>query len=509
MKGAISMKKFISSVLAGVMIFGLAMPVAAQTNEQQRFMTSLNATYLQLERENEFANRYLDVQYELLETLAQSAYETVVEISADFLDQTVGMNTTSRVGLNNGGLSSVTDIFGLQDLLLVPDFSISFYMNNDIIAIGSDLIGNNYFYVERDITEAEFSASEIAQAGIITYGELMFLLSTLQSAVDVPTLADMQLVPPAGLLERYTEILTSHIANAHFFSDGEQFVAAERGYIRADKITARMGPVLLSSMLNELANTLEDDTELHDYIASFFTSETDFLVAMGINFITSAIREAADTFNGSVDFSLYIASNGLAVRQALDIDFRDGSNIVVTLIADMLGRDFLINEMGFHMIVSENAEQLGVVSLTSVGNNIMRGGVSESVTTFSVTAYDGTDVNVVVDYWWDANLTEDNFTMDITASIHDPWSGPMDFTIYTKGTFNITADELVLEFTATSPVTMLLLGDADASLRFFTAMRAISSDLAGIAGTGINIADLSLDNPLVEQLFQLLDQSGF
>jgi len=508
MKEAISMKKLISLVLAGVMIFGLAMPVAAQTNDQQRFITSLNATYQQLQRENEFANRYLNVQYEFLETLAQSAYETVVEISADFLEQSAGMNTTSRVGLANGGFSSVTEFFGLSELLFMPDFSISFYMNNDIIAIGSDLIGANYFYVARGITEAEFAESAIAQAGIITFNELMFLLTTLQSAVDVPTLADMQLTPPEGLLDKYTDVFNSHISNARFFSEGKQFVTAERGHIVTEKITARMGPVVISALLNDLADTLENDTELHDYISSFLPDEMQMFVAMGIGFVADGLRQAGAEFNGSVDFSLYIATNGLAVRQALDIDFRDGSGVTLTLIVDMLGRDFLINEMGFHLIVNEHASQVAVVELTSVGNNIMLGGVSESTTTFSVMA-DDFHFETIMDYWWDSNLTENNFTMDFFVTITDPSMGQIDFNIDTKGTFYVTANEFILELTATSPMTLELIGDADASARFFTAMRAINPDVAGIAGTGINLVDIALDSPVLEQFFQLLDQSGF
>jgi len=504
MKGAISiMKRFISSVLAGVMMFSLVTPVAAQTNDQQRFMTSLNATYRQLERENAFVNSHIEVQYELLDTLAHSAYETVVEMSADFMGQTMGLNATSRVGLNNGGLSSITELFGLSDLLFVPDLSISFYMNNDIIAVGSDLIGDNYFYVERNITEAEFAASEIAQ--IISYNELMFLLTALQSAVDVPSLADMQLVPPEGLFDKYAEVFNSHLANARFFSEGEQRVVAERGHIIADKVTARMGTLLVSSLLSDLADTLEADTELHDYIASFLQDELQIFIAMGISAIADGLRQAADEFNGSVDFSLYIASNGLAVRQALEIDFRDGSGITLELIVDLLGREFLIDEMGFYLIVNEGGSQVAEMSLTSIGNNIMRGGVTESTTIFNFVAED-THIEVIMDYWWDSNLTADNFTMDFFITITDPWTGMFDFAIDTKGTFYVSAEELILELTATSPMSLLLLGDADASARFFTAMRAISSDTAGIAGVGINLADITLDNPVVEQFFQLLDQ---
>jgi len=507
MEGAIFMKRFISSLLTGVMILGLAMPVSAQANEQQRFMTSLNATYRQLEREYVFANRYMDVQYELLDTLAHSAYETVVEISADFLGQTAGMETSSRFGLNNGGLSSVTELFGLRDLMFIPDFSISFYMNNDIVAIGSDLIGDNYFYVERSLTADEFAQSEIAQAGIITYNELMFLLATLQSALDVPTFADMQLTPPEGLLERYADVFVSSFSYARFISAGQQFVRAERGNIITEKVTARMDADLVSSLLNDLADTLENDAELSGYIGSFLPSEMQMFVDMGIAFVADELRAIAYDWDGNIDFSLYIASNGLAVRQSLDIDFNDRFETNIVFNVDLLGRDFLINEMGFGMIVNEFGSELGVISLTSTGNNIMRGGINESITTLIVD-FDGMFIEVVVDYWWDANLTEDNFTMDIAVFVDDPWSGPIDFTIYTKGTFYISAEELILEFTATSPMTLLLLGDADASLRFFTAMRAISADLGGLAGTGVNIVDIAADSALLDDLIHLLDQ-GF
>jgi len=339
----------------------------------------------------------------------------------------------------------------------------------------------------------------------------------VQAMTASSTLGSMNFDLPEGLFEPYVEVFKTNLANARFRSHGEHLVPAQRGNLRTERITATMDAALVAACLNELADMLENDAALRQYLLSLAPqmmegvqpAEAAALIGAGINGAAQGLRFVAESFAGSIDFSVYVATNGIAVRQALDINLGDllGTNLQLNF--DLLGRDFLINEMGFSLL-GGMAGQTATLSYSQLGNNIMAGGIQEGT---MVIRGEFADMffEVTNDYFWDSNVSENNYRSDILVEAFAPTLGLTDalsFTILMDGSYSHSLDtNTLLMYVDVTGSWGELLGDPSASGRFVMSMMPIDASLISIPGFGVNLAEISADNEALifefMQLFQL------
>ena len=502
------MKKFICALLAGIMVTGTAAPVSAQTAEAARFMTALDATFSQLEREFKVVNRHSEELFDLMfVTLPQSAYEMSVEMSVNILGEAAGITQMTRVDEGDNRFSTSLGIFGLQSLFFIPDVALDIYLSNDVLAVGSPLDSQNYFYIRRGITPDQWAETELAQAGLMDYQEVMMMLETIQTIAGSQAFGGMNFELPERLLEPYAAVIRNQLANVRVTSQGEHLVGAQRGSLRTERLTASLGPVPFANLLNALADTLEGDQALQGFIADYISqlgvseAEAAIAVGMGVRTVADALREMT-ALGITASYSLYVATNGLAVRQAVGLNipmpFGDPMNILLNI--DMLGRDFMINEMGFSLTLNVDGET-GTISYSQIGNNIMRGGVMEY--TFALRGEFGDNfAELSGNYFWDGNISEDNFYMDMLFELSAPdllgTPDVVQFTALWEGTYalDLAANSFILDSVITGSWGVLL-GDPDAYATMVVGMRQINPDLIGIRGRGINIADISPDDEVL------------
>ena len=506
------MKKFTCALIAGIMVTGTAAPVSAQTSEAARFMTALDATFSQLERELEVVNRYSEELLNLMfVTLPQSAYEMSVEMSVNILGEAVGITQMTRIDERDNRFSTSMELFGLQSLLFTPDIALDIYLSDDIIAIGSPLDSDNYFYIRRDITPGQWAETELAQADLMDYEEVMAVLEAIKMMAGTQAFGGMTFELPEGLLDPYAALIRNQLANVRVTSQGEHLVQAQRGGLRTERLTASLGPVPFARLLNDIADTLEGDQDLRDFLVEYISqfgiseAETAIAVGMGIRAVADAFREMTG-LGITASYSLYVATNGLAVRQAVDLNvpmpFGDPVNLLLNV--DLLGSDFLINEMGLSLTLSADGET-GTVSYSQIGNSIMRGGVMEYAFVLRG-EFGGNFAELSGVYFWDSNITEDNFYMDMLFEFSAPdllgTPDVVQFTALWEGTYthDLVANSFILDSVITGSWGVLL-GDPDAYATMVVGMRQINPNLIGIRGNGINIADISSDDEDLLWLF--------
>ncbi|MCL2853326.1 MAG: hypothetical protein FWE20_09915 [Defluviitaleaceae bacterium] len=493
------MKKIVSTLVAGIMVISTVIPVSAQTSDAARFMTSLDATFSQLAREYEVVSRSYEEIFDLMFRLPQSAYEMSVEMTVDIHGETAGMTQVSRSDEANNRFSSSTNLFGLQTFFLMPDISFDVYLNDDIVAVGNPNVSRNYIYVQRDMTPDQWAETEVVQAGLADYEGIRAVVEAVQLMTGSQSLGGIDFELPERLFDPYGEVIRRHLENARFTSQGEQRVPAQRGNLRTEKITANMGPVPFSNLVNDLAGTLENDETLRTFMINYLSmfeldaASIEALVDSGISEVASTIRELAE-LGSTFSYSLYIATNGLAVRHTANLNvpipFVGPVNIMLNL--DLLGSDFLVNELGFDFVVDALGETISL-TYSQIGNNIMRGGVMDY--TFALRGEFGDNfAELTGDYFWDSNIAEDNFAMDMVFEFSAPdlmgTSEVVQFTALWEGTYATTANSFILDSIITGSWGMLL-GDPDAFATMLVGMRQIDPSLIGISGTGVNLAEMS------------------
>ena len=492
------MKRFISSLLAGVLITGLATSASAQTAEQSRFLTSLDATSAQLAREYAVVSSYSSAkEIALLQSLSETAYEMAVELSAEVFGQSVGIAQNSRMHYDTNRFSSSTSIWGLQSLFFVPEIAFDIFANNDKVAVGSPALSNYYFYLQRNITADRWRETELYEQGI-SFHEIMEIISAVQMFMESQSLTAFDLDMLENFLDPYIEVVRNQLPNARFRSQGDQLVPTQRGNLRTEKITATFNAALISNIFNDLADAIENDEGLRNLLTMAMQGPATAFVDVGIRGAADVFRAMAEEFTGSVDLDLYIATNGMAVRQVVTINLGDilGSNVVLGM--DLLGEDFLINDMALYMALNVAGQEVFFANVRQVGNNIMRGGITEGTMYLQAEILGYFTAGLVIDYFWDTNLTEDNFIYDMVFEMYSPELGleePFSFTMTWKGAYFTDLDNKV--FVLDSVITGNwgeLFGDPNASARLFVGINAIDPGEIGISGTGINVLEIDADS---------------
>jgi hypothetical protein len=513
------MKILISSLLAGVLTLGLAAPISASTSPQERFMRALDETYGQLSREFEIANAHTKELMDIIDVLAQAAYEMSVEFSVDFLDETMGITSVFRSEESANRFSTATSLFGFMPLFLQPDRTFNTYFSDERSAVGSPSTSNRYFYLPNDITPAQWANTGLGQSGAdlaqITHDIQM--LSTLGGALNM-NISNANLEFPDGLLDPYVDIFRRSLENASFRSDGEQLVRAQRGNLRTQRLVASLSAEQVTACLIEIATTLETDQTLRAYlIDTLFPATTPVemsqfemgaMVGAGIGGVAQVLRSVAAGFDGELELGLNIASNGMAVRQTLNLGLGDIFGTGVQLTLDMMGRDFLINELALNLRAG-SAWQYATINLSQIGNIIMRGNILEGVSAMRI-EFGDMFAELSYDYFWDANRDADNFRADLVLEVDAPaigLPGVLHATMALEGDYsqNATNNTMLMDIVATGNWGELL-GDPNATGRFVLDLRPINPNDIGIPGSGVNLADVSAEDEdlLLEfvQIFQ-------
>ncbi|MCL2617321.1 MAG: hypothetical protein FWD96_06725 [Defluviitaleaceae bacterium] len=508
------MKKYLSSMLAGVMVFSMATPVAASTSDRERFMAALDTTYTQLARESAIMHGYVFDQFAIMNGLSEAAYEMSIDLSANFMGQDIGLTQLMRADEPANRFSMNMEIFGLDALFFEPDISLSMYTNNDRTAMSADT--GRYFYLPNNMTAASWAETELGQAGI-SFDEVasVFLAAQLIQTQSFGSMNFANFELPEGFFDQYKEIWNSHLANARFRSQGEHLVPAQRGNIRTERITATMNANQVAACLSELAYALENDTVLRAYLIGMFPQiegvqpgEVAALVGAGISGAALALRSLADEFSGTVEFSVYVATNGIAVRQALNIALNDIFGTSMLLNFDLLGSDFMVNEMGLSLSAGALG-QYATFDFSMIGNNIMQGGIQETAMVLRAQFGDMFG-EFRSDSVWDSNIAEDNYRADMAFEMYAPALGIDDvltITALMEGSYfqSVERSTIVMDTIITGSWGELL-GDPDASAKFAVALRPISPNFVGIRGTGINVAEISADDEaLILEFFQIFE----
>ena len=501
------MKKFISALVAGILIMGTVAPVAAQTREHERFFNALDATFTQLSNEYDVVNQHNIEPFQFLGNLAESAHEMSVDMSVTAFGEVAGITQVMRTDETDNRFSSSIALFGLDSFFAVPDIAIDIYLSDDKVALGNSLESNNYFYLPRDITPEQWADTVLAEIGI-SYLEFLEAVELMSAMYGSGSLAgfDMEFLESFyGLLDPYKAVVRSHLEGIRITSQGEHFVPAQRGNIVTERLNASMTTVSFANLLNRLADTLEEDAELRSFLVDYFSmmgisaAEATLMINIGVNAVADGIRDLAD-LGLSANYSMYVATNGIAVRQAFEIVVpealtgADPGSIVCTL--DLLGSDFLINEMAFAILITDGIDEI-LVGYSQVGNNIMRGGVMEGVAVLTAESNGQFFAELVIDYFWDTNLDEDNFAYDMTFELDVPglFGVSTQFSALWEGTYFLDLASNTFVFNSViSGDWGELFGDPDAYATFNFNIRSISPDLIGISGNGVNLAELTEDD---------------
>ena len=519
------MKKIAGTLLAGVMMLSTATPVAAATPERVRFMDALDATFAQLSVEHEIANRLNAESFQFMRELSQAPYEILVELALNANGQSTGIHQVTRTDEAAGRFSSSMSIFGLEVFLPAPDMMLNMYLNNNIMAFSDATVSDNFFYIPRNITPEQWSDTMLAEIGV-NYLDILSALDVIESTLmmQAGSFSAMDFELPEGIADPYAQVIRNAVSNVRITSQGQHFVPAQRGNIVTERLTANLSTVAFGNMVRGLADTLRYDQELRNYIGGFAPllgmdgPEAALVINMVIGGAVSALEELADA-GLTASYSIYVASNGLAARQTLSIvipaALTGDTPVTIVCTLDLLGRDFLVNELAFGIAAFDASDRVEF-SFSQIGNNILRDGIMEGVMVMrgeiSGQQLGNGYAEFSIDYFWDTNTDAGDFYYDMLFRLYAPALaalGMSEFEMDARwegvSVIDLASGVYIIDSVITGGWAELL-GDPDAYIVMISSIQTIAPDFVGIAGRGINLAELTEeDQELILEFMRILN----
>lgn len=487
------MKKTVSLLLTFLMVVGLAMPVSGQVIERARFMAALSATYNQLERELAPYMAHQRTALQILQQLRLQPHEFVSMIDLDStlasftMRQDVQIDRQQSIFRSNVHFGVDVDIADINEI--IQDVSFNTYLDNDIVAIKVPTLSDNYLYINRNITPAQWAQSDISE--FLSFSDALELISSADSIhTMLEALTNMDLEFPEAALDAIRTLTNRHIFGASFSSQQGLHVPSSAGNIVTERITATMRSGAVLDYFNDLANLIESNQDIHEWLESWESvldiSAQEMQAMMG-----EAIRSI--NFSGTLNIHAYIASNGLAVRQVLEFDMYD-ANIIMYL--NLLGQDFLINEAAFG-VVFESEMSSGEIGFRATGDNVFSNGILDTQSEVFATL-DGVQLFMLsADSFININETSDNITLSMSLDV-------LDFPTITAqggGTYliNTQNNTFFTDITISTDLDPIIQGAGVAELRLVSLFQPITSITSPTPRT--NITDITLDSPEFESIF--------
>lgn len=501
------MKRIVSGMLSIAVVTGFATPVSGQVLERTRFMAALNATNARLESELEGIKTHYSEFFQAINGLLQQPHEIISSIEVSDTEGLLDFGFfLNGQGSQADGVSRVLMRLSGMEGAGVPDSAISIYSDNDIIAASNPLVSATYFFLNRDITPSQWAQADIAQAGLLDYNDIYNLIAAFQ--MDVDNLSDFDNFEsfPEETSEAFRALTRRHVFGATFSSSGGFGVPSSAGNIVTERLTATMRTGAVQAYLRDIAQLVEQDSALKAWLASWMGGDEPMAETM-LEELAEGIRLMADLFSGIVNLNLYVASNGLAVRQELDVELYGGEASFVVYL-DLLGRNFLINEMGFGMVAEMDGERVSL-TYTSIGNNVFADGILDSRTEINFDVSGVFSAQLELDQFLNVNQTSDNFTMDIALNVDmGEFGGQFSWAAQGGGSYfvDVYGNTIFSEIDLTSYLGDILPGAGMTSVNIRSLMRPIAPSSIAAPANAVNIAELSLedDAELVGQLFDIL-----
>ena len=498
------MKKFLSLIMAGMMVMGISVPVYGQVLERARFMAAMSNTYNRLGQEMEPLMAHQRDSFQVLNQLVRQAYEMQTHISLEgggfdfLLDQQMQIDNT------RGIYRLASTLQGLGGLLPGMDVSMSIYVDDEMVAVQNPAspIGA-YLYLSRGgITPQQWEESALAQQGILYFEDLSDILGLIDQTIDetinqIEAIGNMNMDFPESTADAMSALTRRHIFEASFSSQQDVRVPSSASNFVTERITATLQEEQVSAYFEELAELVLSDAELLAWIEGMMPEGHEDIAQEIIFAISEVLLDIAWGFSGPLHIHAYIASHGLVVRQVLEFPGMDDS---IYFYMNLLGRDFLINEFAVGVVADNGSYESAGLSLRITGDNFFENGILDTRQELLINNIEGISAVLAIDYFLDMNQLQDNFTLDISLDVDYAWF-PLSLRASGSGTYVLDTDTntVYLNMIMEADLDSLMPGAGTGSLTLRSIMQPLAQPIAA-PGSLTNILDTTF-----EELMMIFD----